>query len=53
MYAYFGHEVKPAAPKGGPNTENIQPNIQAASGESEVKKDIVSEDTKPNAESSP
>lgn len=52
MYAYFGHEVKAAAPKGGQNAENIQPNTQAASNDPDIKKDIVSGDSKPNAESS-
>ena len=43
MYAFFGHEVKAVAPKGGANSENIQPNANAANG-----KDVAQEESKPN-----
>lgn len=43
MYAFFGHEVKAVAPKGGANSENIQPNNNAANG-----KDVAQGESKPN-----
>lgn len=41
--------MKAAAPKGGANTENIQPNAQGANGNLETKKDVAQGETKPNA----